>query len=161
MVAALENHESIYLAHPFNKGFDRVHECKNDEEIEKAKSGSLQFQIKEIPTATVDTSANVKEEGVTVDAEGKNTIVYTTTYYVGLELKEGELRARNCFSSWSRATWTSIIYAEHLYRFVTLTQAGAKSLDLSWDVDSFRLKCTRWDKYDKEASALNVIHTRK
>src|ERR1700722_17480476 len=40
LVVGLEGHESIALAHPFNKGFERVHRCSTDEEIEKAKGGS-------------------------------------------------------------------------------------------------------------------------
>lgn len=38
---------------------------------------------------------------------------------------------------------------------------GAKSLDLAWQVDDFKRKCTGWEKYDRELNALNVTHTRK
>jgi poly(A) polymerase len=92
LVVGLEGHESIALAHPFNKGFERVHECKTDEEIEKAKTGSLEFQVKDNPTEMIDPGA-VKEEKPNGDEKldngSKTTFVYTTTHYIGLELQEG------------------------------------------------------------------------
>jgi len=98
LVTKLEDHDSIALAHPFNKGFTRTHRCHGDEEIEKAKSGSLEFQAKDIATTTTG-------HGLTVEAAAKDgavngeqksiedenlTMVYTTTYYIGLELQEGQ-----------------------------------------------------------------------
>jgi poly(A) polymerase len=98
LVAGLEEHESIALAHPFNKGFERVHKCHSEEDVEKAKS-NLEFQIKEIPTETTDPAnlpngeAIVKDQ--TANGDGKSTadggtMVYTTTWYIGLELQEGK-----------------------------------------------------------------------
>lgn len=93
LVVGLEGHESIALAHPFNKGFERAHECQTDEEIEKAKNGSLEFQVKDIPTETSDPGA-LKDEKPNGDEKlengSKNTFVYTTTHYIGLELQEGK-----------------------------------------------------------------------
>jgi poly(A) polymerase len=93
LVVGLEGHESIALAHPFNKGFERVHECKTEEEIEKAKSGSLEFQIQDVPTETTGPGA-VKDEKLNGDVKLENgskaTFVFTTTYYIGLELQEGK-----------------------------------------------------------------------
>lgn len=92
LVVGLEGHASIALAHPFNKGFERVHECKTDEEIERAKSGSLEFLVKDVSTETTD-PGTVKVENTNGDVKlengSKNTFVYTTTYYIGLELQEG------------------------------------------------------------------------
>jgi poly(A) polymerase len=89
LVVGLEGHDSIALAHPFNKGFERVHECRTDEEIEKAKSGSLEFLIK--ATTDKEDAGSVKPEVLKAPGNGsKSTVVYTTTYYIGLELQEGE-----------------------------------------------------------------------
>lgn len=38
---------------------------------------------------------------------------------------------------------------------------GAKSLDLSTQVEHFKKLCTGWEKYDDELNYLNIIHTRK
>jgi len=153
LVLSLEGHDSIALAHPFNKGSERVHECHSEEEVEKAKSGSLQFLVKGEPTASEKPDDKPKEEnegdvkkendeetkkenGEDVKQENgedekkedepKTTMVYTTTYYIGLELKE-----------------------------------GARSLDLSYQVDDFKYRCTSWDKHDDSLNALNIVHTRK
>ena len=99
-MVGLQGHESIALAHPFNKGFERVHKCSTDEEIEKAKSGSLDYLVKDLPTDSANPTSDPKSE-VTVkneeingdrnpDGDKKDTMVYTTTYYIGLELHEGE-----------------------------------------------------------------------
>lgn len=89
LVGGLENHDSIALAHPYNKGFDRVHRCKTEAEIDLAKGGSLQFQIPET-TEVSDPAELVKRGGVEVDADAEHTIVYTSTHYIGLELREGD-----------------------------------------------------------------------
>ncbi|RFU35747.1 hypothetical protein B7463_g603, partial [Scytalidium lignicola] len=138
LVVNLEAHDSIALAHPFNKGFERVHRCENDEEIEKVKSGSMDYQVdeasienstagKETNGATTTQSGQASEaNGEKTPKEEKNhTKIYTTTFYIGLELTE-----------------------------------GAKSLDLSWQVEDFKKMCCSWDKYNGELNALNVSHTR-
>lgn len=91
LVGTLENHDSIALARPYNKGFERVHKCSNEEEIDAAKSGSLKYQIAEVPTETSDPAVNVKEDAPKVEGDLKSTIVYTTTHYIGLELYEGKM----------------------------------------------------------------------
>lgn len=100
LVVGLEGHESIALAHPFNKGFERIHRCSSDEEIEKAKGGSLEFLIKDDPTATTDAILNPDGEAAINDEEtngdqkvngdDRGTTVYTTTFYIGLEMHEGK-----------------------------------------------------------------------
>lgn len=42
-----------------------------------------------------------------------------------------------------------------------LISTGAKSLDLAGRVDEFKAICTKWEKYDRELSAVNVVQTRK
>jgi poly(A) polymerase len=100
LVVGLEGHESIALAHPFNKGFERVHRCSTDEEIEKAKGGSLEYLVKDTPADTTNPTSNTNGEATVKDGETngdqnlngdkKVTMVYTTTYYIGLEMHEGE-----------------------------------------------------------------------
>lgn len=98
LVAGLEDHESIALAHPFNKGFERVHKCRTEEDVEKAKS-SLEFQLKEIPTETTSPLKAPNGEAIVTDQvsdgdqkanEEEGTMVYTTTWYIGLELSPGK-----------------------------------------------------------------------
>jgi poly(A) polymerase len=47
LVQKLEQHQSIALAHAFNKGYERQHRCHNQEEIEAVQEGSLDYLCKE------------------------------------------------------------------------------------------------------------------
>jgi len=105
LVSQLETQGSIEIAHPFNKGFDRVHHCTNEDEVEAASSGELQFQAKNIKTEPTDlandpkhsAAANGGAENMVVsnghsevrqNGEEKH-VIYTTTYYIGIELAQG------------------------------------------------------------------------
>jgi poly(A) polymerase len=106
LVQGIERHESIALAHAFNKGFERLHICKDEDEIHKVQDGSLAFlaapkaeNVKE--EKTEDVVKAKAEDDVKVKLENgaeppiktgpePDTEVYTTTHYIGIELKEGE-----------------------------------------------------------------------
>lgn len=106
LVTALEHVESIELAHPFVKGFDRVHHCQTEDEVEKIANGDLQFQqTNGIVTEPTDLVNDQKSSGVaqgdpeqaeTQNGNGEQQakreaqhIVYTTTYYIGIEIVQG------------------------------------------------------------------------
>ena len=89
----------VELAHPFNKGFDRVHRCRTSEEVDMVFQGDLRFQVSEeklaeakadamaITTESSDPSnGDTKESTETSNGESEYLTVYTTSYYVGLEL---------------------------------------------------------------------------
>ena len=105
LVSSLD-HEvpSIEIAHPFNKGFDRIHHCKDEQEIDAVISGDLRYQ--EIKTEATDLSNDPKRIAAAQDGangmvpsvdsneilpngDGKYTI-YTSTFYIGIELAEGK-----------------------------------------------------------------------
>ena len=75
----------VEIAHPFNKGFDRIHRCSNEEEANIALQGSLQFQVAEPEVEAANGSEPDKSS-----SDNSNIIIYTTTYYVGIELMQGE-----------------------------------------------------------------------
>ena len=116
LVGGIEQSDAgVELAHPFNKGFDRMHRCRKEEEIDMVCQGSLKFQAKDVKTEVTDTPNNVKQEtngqmdgtnemkpgelnieeqklngsAGEVNEEGES-IIYTTTYYVGIERMEGK-----------------------------------------------------------------------
>jgi poly(A) polymerase len=70
LVMKLEATEHLVIAHPFIKGFRKIHRCRNDEEATAAAHGN--------PLPVHDDTAN--ENG---DAENIRE-VYTTTFYIGL-----------------------------------------------------------------------------
>lgn len=90
LVALLEDNENIALAHPFNKGFERVVKCHNEEEIDKAKNG-LEIPVREIPVESTDSAqqTNGESKGENGTTE-KPTTIYTSRWYIGLQLREGE-----------------------------------------------------------------------
>ena len=105
LVSQLETQGSIEIAHPFNKGFDRVHHCSNEDEVEAVSNGELQYQAKNIKTESTDL-ANDPKHGAAANGDAENMVVpnghsevqvngeekhviYTTTYYVGIELAQG------------------------------------------------------------------------
>ncbi|KAI9783101.1 MAG: polynucleotide adenylyltransferase [Geoglossum umbratile] len=90
LVSSLEQVEAIHLAHPFNKGFDRVHHCHTEDEVEKIINGDLQFQVKDVQIGKVDLTTspeNVENSNGSEEKNEENTI-YTTTYYIGIELEQ-------------------------------------------------------------------------
>ena len=105
LVQNLENEPSIGVARPFNKGFSRVHNCKNEEAVDAVIAGSIDFQSKDIGTQTTDTTNDPKQaaaaqgdaDGMTMSNGRSGRLVgdaevmtmYTTTYYIGIELSAG------------------------------------------------------------------------
>lgn len=97
LVQGIERSEAgVELAHPFNKGFDRVHECKDDDDVDKVLQGSMDFRIKsektdEASALLQDAAAESKEKMKEDEEEQKPGLstIYTTTFYIGIELTEG------------------------------------------------------------------------
>lgn len=95
LVGYLEGHSSISLAHPFNKGLERVHKCNNEKEVQLVSGGSMDFLIKEIPAEIEATNGVADQKDGLTNGEAKNSkdepiFVYTSTFYIGLELYLGE-----------------------------------------------------------------------
>lgn len=100
LVSGIEMSDTgVELAHPFNKGFDRVHRCKTNEEVDMVFQGDLRFQVSEekleetksdamITTTEMSDPSNgeAKEFTETSNGESGYLTVYTTSFYVGLEL---------------------------------------------------------------------------
>ncbi|KAK9387706.1 Poly(A) polymerase central domain-containing protein [Lipomyces mesembrius] len=99
LVLKLEWIDSIELAHPFVKEFDQVHYCADEEEAKRVADGE---QIATASTKEADLMKTVKAEenkehgnkaAANGDAEKKaedgtttKLVVYTTTFFIGLEI---------------------------------------------------------------------------
>lgn len=138
---------SIELARPFTKGFERVHECRSEEQVSEVFHGSLDYQVKAAGTIATDVSkdpahdalaegnteklqsngqSNGASNGDAKATEQKPVRVYTTTYYVGILLAEGN-----------------------------------KSLDISFSTNDFIRQCKDWPQYTEAMNSVKVIYTRK
>ncbi|KAI9167322.1 Poly(A) polymerase pla1 [Paramyrothecium foliicola] len=130
LVQKLEQHPSIALAHAFNKGYERRHRCKDTNEIEQVQEGSLSFLIRDVD-AQADSATNGNDESTTKeDAD-------TTKDEAG-------------------ESWPMDVHTTTHYIGLELTE-GAKSLDLSYQVDEFKGLCTSWQKYQDELQPLVSI----
>jgi poly(A) polymerase len=102
LVGALDRKAIVAIAHPFPKGFERTHFVTNEQEMEAVKNGSTQHVAKGTKTEMTDETkdaahqaaiqntlenAEVPEPAQTKIVENDGLTVYTTTYYIGLELK--------------------------------------------------------------------------
>jgi poly(A) polymerase len=65
----------IDIARPYIDGFDRVHRCKNEDQVDAVTKGSLEYMIP---------ASDVPEPGTSADH-----IIYTCTFYIGLRLPLG------------------------------------------------------------------------
>lgn len=100
LVMKLEDQaDMIELARPFIKGYERVHRVNTDAEAAEVKKGSVRYQVQQTKTTdeTNDqTRAAAAETGTVVggakDARAQSNgtseqqTIYTTTFYVGIEL---------------------------------------------------------------------------
>jgi poly(A) polymerase len=151
--------DSVELVQPFNKGFDRTHECKTDEDIDDTLSGGLKCQVTK--TKTTEESADVMvqaaaqgdadavveqaENAPAEETKAGTQSIWTTTYYMGIGLKKGMI-----FHG-IRAAWNSA-------DFVLL---GAVNLDISWPISDFKRICQEWDGYNADMHSIRVKHVRK
>ncbi|KAF1985175.1 Poly(A) polymerase [Aulographum hederae CBS 113979] len=127
----------ISVAHPYVKGFERVHQCKDENEVDQVLQGKLNHQIPETETKPVDErndakqaaaaedggeNIKVKDSTIETNDQGVST-VYTTTFYVGLQLKP-----------------------------------GAKRIDVTQASSDFKKACKDWPQYNDELNQVRVIH---
>ncbi len=102
-VQGLERHPSIALPRAFNKGYERTSVCKSEADIEAVRNGNLSFLKKledEPPKDEIKAEATAENGDAKDGAEGAEadetkpaepTEVHTLTFYIGIELVEGEI----------------------------------------------------------------------
>lgn len=90
LVIGIEDADTgVEVAHPYNKGFDRVHQCQTQEEVDLIFQGDLRWQKTEEEIAkSVDDPKAI--DGASEAEVAGNTpqliTIWTTTFYIGLEL---------------------------------------------------------------------------
>ncbi|KAF2726114.1 poly(A) polymerase Pap [Polychaeton citri CBS 116435] len=143
LVGSIEKEQaaSVDIAHPFPKATKRQHSCKSDEDIERVKDGSLNFQVEKSsmdpPTAQVQAAAETAAQGsdVTIQdawsvktpemtADGAH-VIYSSTFYIGIGLKP-----------------------------------DARSLDISRPISMFRAECITNPVFDENMMSVRIKHVR-
>ena len=69
LVQKLEQHPSIAVARPFNKGYERRHICENEQDVESVQEGSLHFVAK--PDDVANNGALHAEQGTEHEVDMK------------------------------------------------------------------------------------------
>ncbi|KAK0374940.1 hypothetical protein CLIM01_07703 [Colletotrichum limetticola] len=178
LVQGLEQHQSIALAHAFNKGYERRHRCANDAEVSQVQAGSFSFLAKDSDVKPEDFEQETKVEKVepietkpdmsgipglktepTDNVHGLKTEENETQPGVkteGVKSEDENSKAPNQIPKHN--PYTDVFTTTH-YIGLTLSE-GAKSLDLSYQVENFKTLCTQWEKYDAVLNSLNVQHVR-
>ncbi|KAK3678738.1 polynucleotide adenylyltransferase [Recurvomyces mirabilis] len=151
LVTGIENSgaKSVELVHPYNKGFDRVHECNSEEEMTKAKDGSLDYQAKDIKTQTTDQAADVKMQLAAQSA--MDGVEMTAT--------NGEDAPADQHGADGQSQWPQKVYTTTYYLGIGLVK-GAKDLDISLPVRNFSGDCTGWAGYDADLHSICIKHIR-
>ncbi|TGJ84641.1 hypothetical protein E0Z10_g4092 [Xylaria hypoxylon] len=135
LVGELERHPSVALARPFNKGFERQHLTQTDEESAEVQNGSLLYVAKDEEDFAFATVAK-EENGANSDADTQNPKV----------MVEDAIQPRRTYTT---THYIGLELAE-----------GAKSLDLSYQVNTFKQMCSEWEKYSAELNFLSVQHVK-
>lgn len=143
LVGEIENMDTgVEIAHPYVKGFDRVHSCKSEDEFQEILHGEQKYVIKGEKTTESKLQQVMADDGNDISAstdlskigpdnqfeDGGKIEVYTTTYYIGLKLREDKV---------------------------------TKKLDISNPVAIFKHGCLEWQQYIPGTNDICTIHVRR
>ncbi|KAJ7639530.1 poly-A polymerase [Roridomyces roridus] len=117
LVMKLEYVDSLTLAHPFIKGFEQTLYCLSDEEVHQVAQGDVS-----------DAILKRKKEDI---GETHGSIVYTTTFYIGLMIEPKQVGA-----------------------------VGPRRLDISYPTQEFTKLVRLWEKFDEASMSVVVQHMR-
>ncbi|PPJ58646.1 hypothetical protein CBER1_03540 [Cercospora berteroae] len=149
--------DKVKLVQPFNKGIERHHKCKDEEEVEKVLGGGLEGLVDN--TTTTEETADVKQQAA---AEGDADVVnglnstseegekkedsklelWTTTFYLGIELNKGR------------------VFKLSVARLWLTRSAGEKNLDISYSVNDFKTNVTSWPGYNPDVHSVQIKYHR-
>ena len=170
LVQKLDMHPSIALARPFNKGFDRVHQCRLDTEVEEIQGGSLAYQVKPEDLEKAE-KADIKNEARTEAADGVKTEVKSENGEPPLKAEtadEVKVADRGGEDGDDKVKLGDIpeykpdkleVYTTNHYIGLQLADK-AKSLDLSREVNDFKAMCISNDIYKGELMCLTIQHVK-
>ncbi|KAI9887495.1 MAG: polynucleotide adenylyltransferase [Watsoniomyces obsoletus] len=150
LVSSLEHVESIELAHPFIKGFDRVHRCQTEDEVEAIIRGDMRFHTADVRTETTDLVHDRKGEAV---VNGNNADPAQNG-----QTQNGQ--APNGGSESPDKGFAHTIYTTTFYIGIEIVQDGTKQLDLSYFTNDFRDICTAWPQFNPDLNSVSVSMTR-
>ncbi|KAI1469552.1 Poly(A) polymerase [Daldinia caldariorum] len=169
LVGDLERHASVAIARPFNKGYERVHKVKNEQEAEEVRNGSLAYLVQdddsEDDTKVKTEDTKVKNENGIEDktedkTEQKPAVKVENGESMSFDMKsDPEDQKIDLQSIPSAPPVETKMYTATHYVGLELAE-GAKSLDLSFQVNTFKDLCSKWDKYEPSLNYLSIQHVK-
>ncbi|CAG8705054.1 7997_t:CDS:10 [Dentiscutata erythropus] len=104
LISKLESVENLELAHPFVKGFDKIHHCTSDQMATDVMHG--------IFDSTSITDKNNTESSQNSTDAATARVIYTTTFYVGLDISRrdpGTKAPRQLNISWPTQEFIKLV----------------------------------------------------
>ncbi|KAK3692218.1 Poly(A) polymerase central domain-containing protein [Podospora appendiculata] len=173
LVTKLEFHPSIALARPFNKGFDRVHLCKGDAQVDEVQRGSLAYLTKEADdevNGTVEHGLKAETEIEKKRENGAPFVKAEDTEIPGIDpakieaatnmttkTEDGDAKVKMEDVPAKETEYK--IYTTNHYIGIQLVEK-AKSLDLSREVNEFTASLETHDLYDPLVNCLAIQHVK-
>jgi len=146
--------EGILLAHPFNSSFDKVHYCTTDDEAAQVATGETIKHLRAEST-NLQKTALAAESGIesventvgVAHAAKANITVYTSTFYIGLNisLKDGKL----------------LLFLTSSSENATAVTGETRKLDISWPSQEFYDICRHSPGYNEDNMNVSIKHIRK
>lgn len=153
LVNKLELHPSIALARPFNKGYDREHRCKNNAQVEEVISaGSLAYVYKPPADGEEQAKTEPMQEVKPDNPEAATNVKSEPTEEHG----DAKVKLEDIPEKKTEPEDMEIYTTNH-YIGLQLVE-GAKSLDLSSQVNDWKAMCTSNELYEEGLMFLSIQH---
>ncbi|WPH03466.1 Hypothetical protein R9X50_00634600 [Acrodontium crateriforme] len=165
---------SVDVVQPYNKGFDRVHKCHGEEQIEQTLDGSLEYQVKEIKTrpitqktdevkaqvdATSTPTAQTDEAETRVDAKS-TPAAQTDTVKAQVDSKSDAQKAEETdIKDTNKTDGSQYIYSTTYLLGIGLKK-GSNSLDISMPISEFKQDVQNWNQYDDQMHSIRIKYIR-
>ncbi|KAH7071714.1 Poly(A) polymerase central domain-containing protein [Paraphoma chrysanthemicola] len=138
-----DGNTGISIARPFTEGYERIHRCKNEDQVFEVTKGSLDYMI---------SPSDVPEPGTTEDH-----IMYTTTFYIGIQYKD----ATKLDISYPAAQFKSKVEESNLYNKDTMSVRVVHARNTQLPDDVFMPGEIRPAKSKKSKTKENGKETKK
>lgn len=140
LVSKLELTQQLERVHPFVKGFDKTYHTINMQEHGDVVLGNVSPSV-----------ASRTEEEAKALAPEEWQAIYTTTYYIGLEIK----RLENGMSQHNLSNIPTI------HPNILANDNGPRRLDISAPTSEFMKLARGWEAYQNEIMGIAVRHIKK
>lgn len=151
----IEMVEGIILAHPFNSSFDKIYFCTNDDEAAQVATGETIRHLRAESTNLQKTALaaesgidSVKETDGVAHTPNATIAVYTSTFYIGLNicLKDGK---------------SPLVSASSSEHYLVAVTGETRKLDISWPSQEFYDICRHSPGYVEDSMNVSIKHIRK